>query len=83
MSRYTMTESATIDKPLPLGARLRTARKERRITVAKLARELGVDTRTVARWQSGESTPSIERLTEIARLLDRPPSYFLDEEEDA
>ena len=70
-----MTESATVSS---LGARLRVARRDAGFTIARLARELGVDPRTVAGWQSGRSAPSVTRLIEIARLLKKPPSYFLD-----
>lgn len=70
-----MTDFAIVSS---FGERLRVARKEAGFTVARLARELDVDPRTVAGWQAGRSMPSIERLGEIARLLDRPPSFFLD-----
>ena len=74
-----MTETATESS---LGARLRVARMEADYTIARLARELGVDPRTVAGWQSGRSSPSFRRLIEIARLLKKPPSYFLNGDED-
>lgn len=70
-----MTDSAT----LPLGTRLREARVAAGMTVAELARRMDVDPRTVAGWQSGRSRPSYERLVELARILSRPPSFFLEE----
>ena len=72
----TMTDSATVSS---LGERLKTARKEAGFTIASLARKLDVDPRTVAGWQSGRSTPTVERLLEIAQALDKPPSYFLEQ----
>lgn len=72
-----MTDSATVSS---LGARLRIARKESGFTLARLARELDVDPRTVAGWQSGRSAPTVERLLEIARLLGKSPSFFLDDD---
>lgn len=74
-----MTETATESS---LGARLRDARKEAKFTIARLARELDVDPRTVAGWQSGRSTPSVTRLYAISRLLKQPPSYFLNDDEE-
>lgn len=71
-----MTDSATVSS---LGARIRVARKDAGFTLARLARELDVDPRTVAGWQAGRSTPSVERLMAIARLLERPPSFFLED----
>lgn len=72
----TMTQPATMST---LGQRLKTARVAAGYTVASLARELDVDQRTVAGWQSGRSTPTVERLLEIARVLGQPPSYFLEQ----
>lgn len=40
---------------------------------------MGVSTRQVARWQTGESGMKMARLTQLAQLLGKPPSYFLDE----
>jgi HTH-type transcriptional regulator, cell division transcriptional repressor len=73
-----MTQNAINRNGATLGQRLRDARKERGITITRLARELDVDPRTVARWQSDEAMPSVVRLGEIARVLEKSPSYFLD-----
>lgn len=62
-----------------LGDRVRVARKEARISIRQLAAELDVDPRTVNRWQSGDAMPSVERLIDIARILGKPPGYFLEE----
>lgn len=70
-----MTEHATVSS---LGRRLKEARKEAGFTIAALARELAVDPRTVAGWQAGRSTPTVERLLEIAHVLGKSPSYFLE-----
>lgn len=72
----TMTEIAATSS---LGPRLKTAREAAGFTVARLARELEVDPRTVAGWQAGRSTPTVERLLEIADLLGQSPSYFLEQ----
>ena len=72
-----MTENA-IEHKVSLGQRIKAARRDARMTTTTLAYSLGVDPRTVARWQSDEADPSIERLAQIARVLDKPPSYFLD-----
>ncbi len=75
-----MTQDVVERNPSTLGSRLRAARKEANLSITKLARELDVDPRTVARWQSDEALPSVLRLGEIARVLGKSPSYFLDEE---
>jgi transcriptional regulator with XRE-family HTH domain len=63
---------------LPIGDRIKTARRDAGVTVEGLAREMGVNSRTVNGWQSGRSRPSYERLVELAGLLQKPPSYFLE-----
>lgn len=75
-----MTHNVTDYKGGTLGQRIRVARKEQRVSIRQLATELSVDPRTVNRWQSDDAMPSVERLMEIARVLGKPPSYFLDEE---
>ena len=71
-----MTETTATSS---LGPRLKAAREDADYTIARLARELGVDPRTVAGWQSGRSMPTVERLLEIAELLGKSPSYFLEQ----
>lgn len=80
-----MTHPAIKRKPFPLGQRIRSAREEAKVTNARLATELGVDQRTVAGWQAAQprSRPSYERLIRLAEVLNKPPSYFLGEEEAA
>lgn len=79
-----MTENAIIRKrDNTLGEKIREARKAASLSTAKLARELDVDARTVARWQADDAMPSVMRLTQIAEVLGRPVSFFLDEQEEA
>lgn len=73
-----MTETVAHGKPDTLGDRIQKARGEAGITVRRLAIQLDVDPRTVARWQSDEAAPSLERLRQIADALGKPPSFFLD-----
>lgn len=40
------------------------------ISAAELARRLGLNEKTVRRWRSGEVTPGLERLAEVAAALD-------------
>lgn len=75
----TMTQNAMDATPLPVAARIKAAREERRMTTQALANAVGVDVRTVAGWQSSRSRPSYERLVALATVLGKPVSYFLDE----
>lgn len=77
-----MTETAMKSSPLPLGPRLREALKAKRMTIVALAHALELNPRTVAGWleEPPRSKPSYEKLVRIARLLEHPVSYFIDEE---
>lgn len=77
-----MTQNAIKSTGDPFASRIRQARVEAGLTNAQVARELGVDARTVAGWQGEKprSRPSYERLVELARLFNKPPSFFLEEQ---
>jgi transcriptional regulator with XRE-family HTH domain len=67
-----------------LGHRIRTARKHAGFKNAELlAVRLGVGHRTVQRWESGDSEPSVARLREIAAVTEHPLGWFLNSEETA
>lgn len=78
-----MTQNVLDRKPQTLGERIREARRAAGLSTTKLANVLGVDPRTVARWQSDDAMPSVIRLGEIARALGKSPGYFLDGEKEA
>lgn len=48
--------------------RLAAARKEKRMTQSEVAERLNVSFQAVSLWERGETTPEIEKLTEIADL---------------
>lgn len=63
-----------------LSQKIRTAREEAGLTREQLLRKLNlaITLRTLARWESGETTRiSVESLSEIARATGQPLSYFL------
>jgi len=64
-----------------LGSRLRQARTDAGYSIQRLARELDVDPRTVNRWQADKAVPSIVRLGELARVLGKPVSYFIPDDD--
>ena len=75
-----MAQAVIKGKPddLPIASRIKMARKEAEVTIEAIAQQMGVSSRTVAGWQSGRSRPSYERLVELAELLGKSPSYFLE-----
>lgn len=61
-----------------LGTLIREARKAAGYKNAEtLAVRLGVGQRTVQRWETDKSEPSISRLREIAELTGRSLAYFI------
>lgn len=63
---------------IEIGARIREARMMRGWTHEELARRMGVNWRSVQRWQKGR-LPRVETLRRLAEVLEVPPSYFLGE----
>jgi transcriptional regulator with XRE-family HTH domain len=68
---------------LPLADRLREARREAGMTNRVLAERLGLTERTILGWQGAKSAPrsrpSYEKLVQLAEVLDKPVSFFLEE----
>lgn len=61
---------ATADKLGPrLGEKIAKYRKEKHMTQAVLAEEVGVDSETISRFERGTALPSLLRLFEIAQAL--------------
>ena len=64
-----------------IGLKIREARLARGWTHEELARRMGVNWRTVQRWQKGR-LPRVETLQRLATVLDVPQSSFLEGEGD-
>lgn len=62
-----------------LGERIAQARKDRRWKQKELAAAVHVEPTTVSRWETGRHAPDIDVLEQVARALDRPLSYFVDD----
>ena len=60
-----------------VGTRIRAARERNEMTVAMLARRLGVESRTVSAWESGR-IPRSNRLLMLAGVLDVNLLWLLD-----
>jgi len=69
------------EKPLSLGERIMKARIKAGLTQAELARMLGVTRPAVGQWEKDKTSPSFEKLREIAKLTGvTPQSLFFDQE---
>lgn len=58
------------------GLRLELARNRRGLTKKKLAEAIGVDTRAIAAYESGEYAPTTEKIRSIAETLRFPEAFF-------
>ena len=59
------------------GENLKKKLKERKISQAALAREMGVSRTCVGFWCSGQIIPCYERLEQLARFLETSPRRLL------
>lgn len=60
-----------------LGAQIRKAREDAGFRREEMAVNLGVGLRTIQRWETGETAPSIKRLSLIATATRKPLEFFL------
>ena len=67
-------------RALSLGERIRTIRKNKKITLKELADKINVSTPTVSRYESNKREPNYETLLLIAEALEVPVSELLNEE---
>jgi Zn-dependent peptidase ImmA (M78 family)/DNA-binding XRE family transcriptional regulator len=56
--------------------RMSVARKRRGLTKSRLAKEVGVDLRSVTAYESGEYPPREDTAAQIASVLKFPPEFF-------
>ena len=59
-----------------VGARLRSRRKQLRISQEKLGKEIGVSFQQVQKYENGTNRIGAGRLAEISKVLDVPVAYF-------
>ena len=59
--------------------KIRLARIELDLTQTQLAQKINTQQKSISRYETGVSLPSIETLVKIAKVLKKPASYFLDE----
>jgi transcriptional regulator with XRE-family HTH domain len=61
-----------------LGKKIKIARIEDDMTQEDLAKAIGSLQKSISRYETGTSLPSLETLEKIAKVLKRPFGYFLD-----
>jgi transcriptional regulator with XRE-family HTH domain len=62
-----------------LGKRIKLARIELEMTQEDLAKAIKAAQKSISRYETGASLPTLETLEKMAKVLKKPFSYFLDE----
>ena len=62
-----------------LGKKIKLARVELDLTQTQLAKKIKAKQKSISRYETGASLPSIETLVKLAKTLKKPAGYFLDE----
>lgn len=87
MKSATNTASASVEPPLKpaggdvrmIGARLRTLRGERSLTILELAAKAGVSAGMISQIERGNANPSVKTMQRLSAALDVNLWQFLDE----
>jgi len=61
-----------------LGKRIKLARIEMDLNQTQLADKIKAKQKSISRYETGASMPSIETLVKIAKVLKKPAGYFLE-----
>jgi transcriptional regulator with XRE-family HTH domain len=64
---------------MTFGEKLKIARKMAGLTQSQLASFLDGSTQTVKDWEAGRRTPPLDRVVEVAQILEKPVSWFVDD----
>ena len=62
-----------------LGKKIKLARVEADLTQTQLAQKVKAKQKSISRYETGASLPSLEKLVKIAKALKKPIGYFLSE----
>ncbi len=62
-----------------LGKKIKLARVEKDMTQGHLADAIDALQKSISRYETGKSIPTLETLEKLAKVLKKPFGYFLDE----
>ncbi len=71
-----------MNKNYIMGKKIKDAREKKRLNQKDFAELLKVSQASVSKYESGENIPRMNKLREIASILELPLAYFIDEEEE-
>jgi DNA-binding XRE family transcriptional regulator len=62
-----------------LGKKIKLARVELDLTQSQLAQKIKAKQKSISRYETGASLPSIETLVKIAKVFKKPAGHFLED----
>lgn len=62
-----------------LGKKIKLLRIELDLNQTDLAERIDAKQKSISRYENGLSVPSVETLVKIAKALNKPPGFFLEE----
>ena len=62
-----------------LGKKIKIARIELDLNQTQLAKKINAKQKSISRYETGASLPSIETLVKIAKVLKKPAGHFLED----
>jgi len=68
-----------MNKNYIMGKKIREARDKKGLNQKEFAEKLNVSQASVSKYESGENIPRMNRLKQIASILEQPLHYFLEE----
>ena len=74
----TITSRKDIEE-MNIGTKITTARRQCGMTQSELADKMCVTRQTVSRWEAGTALPDVEKVAQIAKILQVSCDYLLDD----
>ena len=65
--------------PKELGPEIKLVSTEPHLTQTQLAEKINAKQKSISRYETGASLPSLKTLVKIAKILRKPAGYFLEE----
>lgn len=66
-------------KIMKLAEKLKSSREKENLTQLKVAEFLGVNVRTIARYEAGQLLPPLDKIKQLAELYNVPVAYLVSE----
>lgn len=77
--KLTVSSRKDVDE-MNIGTKITAARRQCGMTQSELADKMCVTRQTVSRWEAGTALPDVEKVAQIAKILQVSCDYLLDDE---